>query len=128
MNAGCCRVPTHDDIAASIAKDYNIPVFGICGESQEVFDVHLRTVIASQPQLVIDDGCALTATLHEKHPEAMPEILGGTEESASGVARMRAAAKGDQLGFPVVAVSNSLIIAAEPGKVRWMPLPAPPAF
>jgi adenosylhomocysteinase len=94
-------------VAASIAKDYNIPVFGICGESQEVFDVHLRTVITSQPQLVIDDGCALTATLHEKHPEAMPEILGGTEESASGVARMRAAAKGDQLGFPVVAVSEA---------------------
>ena len=105
----CAASPnsTHDDVAASVAKDYNIPVFGICGESQEVFDVHLRTVIASQPQLVIDDGCALTATLHEKHPEAMPEILGGTEESASGVARMRAAAKGDQLGFPVVAVSEA---------------------
>jgi adenosylhomocysteinase len=64
-------------------------------------------VIASQPQLVMDDGCALTATLHEKYPEAMPEILGGTEESPSGIARMRAAAKEGLLGFPVVAVSES---------------------
>jgi adenosylhomocysteinase len=105
----CAASPnsTHDDVAASIAKDYNIPVFGICGEGQEVFDVHLRTVIASQPQLVIDDGSALTATLHEKYPEAMPEILGGTEESAGGVARMRAAGKENLLGFPVVAVSEA---------------------
>jgi adenosylhomocysteinase len=105
----CAASPnsTHDDVAASIAKDYNIPVYGICGESQEVFDVHLRTVIASQPQLVIDDGCALTATLHEKHPEALPEILGGTEDSPSGVARMRAAAKENLLGFPVVAVAEA---------------------
>jgi adenosylhomocysteinase len=105
----CAASPnsTHDDVAASIARDYNIPVYGICGESQEVFDVHLRTVIAHQPQIVIDDGCALTATLHEKHPEALPEILGGTEESPSGVARMRAAAKEALLGFPVVAVSEA---------------------
>jgi adenosylhomocysteinase len=105
----CAASPnsTHDDVAASIAKDYNIPVFGICGESQEVFDVHLRTVIASQPQLVIDDGSALTAALHEKHPEAMPEILGGTEESAAGVARTRAAAKANLLGFPVVAICEA---------------------
>ncbi len=105
----CAASPnsTHDDVAASIAKDYNIPVFGICGESREVFDVHLRTVIASQPQLIIDDGCGLTAMLHDKYPEAMPEILGGTEESAPGVARMRAAAKESLLGFPVVAVSEA---------------------
>jgi adenosylhomocysteinase len=105
----CAASPnsTHDDVAASIAKDYSIPVYGICGESQEVFEVHLRTVIAQQPQIVIDDGGALIATIHEKHPEAMPEILGGTEESAAGVARMRVAAKEHLLGFPVVAVSES---------------------
>jgi adenosylhomocysteinase len=105
----CAASPnsTHDDVAASLAKDYNIPVFGICGESPEVFEVHLRTVIASQPQLIIDDGGVLTAALHEKHPEAMPEILGGTEESAAGVARMRAAAKENLLGFPVVAICEA---------------------
>jgi adenosylhomocysteinase len=105
----CAASPnsTHDDVAASVAKDYNIPVFGLCGESPEVFEVHLRTVIAFQPQLIIDDGGALTATLHEKHPEALPEILGGTEESAAGIARTRAAARDNLLGFPVVAIGEA---------------------
>jgi adenosylhomocysteinase len=105
----CAASPnsTHDDVAASIVKDYSIPVFGICGESEEVFGFHLRTLIGSQPQLIIDDGCALSAMLHERYSEALPEILGGTEETPGGVARMRAAAKDSRLGFPVVAVSEA---------------------
>jgi adenosylhomocysteinase len=106
----CAASPssTHDDVAACLVKDYGIPVFGICGENHETFVSHIGAVLAHEPQIVIDDGCTLTAALHENHEQALAALIGGTEDTAIGVARLRVAARENQLDFPVVAVGEAV--------------------
>ena len=83
----CAASPssTHDEVAACLVKDYGIPVFGICGENHETFVSHIGAVLAHEPQIVIDDGCILTAALHENHEQALAAVIGGTEDTAMGV-------------------------------------------
>src|SRR3989344_569632 len=98
---------TQDDVAASLVTDYEIPTFAIKGETREQFFSHLEQVLAAKPQLTMDDGADLVSTIHQKHPELLPSILGGTEETTTGVLRLRAMAKDGALKMPIVAVNDA---------------------
>jgi adenosylhomocysteinase len=97
---------TQDDVAAALV-DAGIPVFAIKGEDAETYDRHIRSAIAHKPNLVIDDGADVVATIHRDYPELLPDILGGTEETTTGVIRERAMEKAGVLRFPIIAVNDA---------------------
>jgi adenosylhomocysteinase len=98
---------TQDDVAASLVEDFGIPTFAIKGESKEQFFSHLKSVIAAKPQLTMDDGADLVSVIHKEHTDLLPQILGGTEETTTGVIRLRAMARDGALKMPVVAVNDA---------------------
>ena len=98
---------TQDDVAASLAKDFDIPTYAIKGESRDTFFSHLEAVIAQKPQLTMDDGADLVSTIHQSHAALLPQMLGGTEETTTGVIRLRAMHKDGALRMPVVAVNDA---------------------
>ncbi len=98
---------TQDDVAASLVKDYEIPVYAIKGEDKDTFFKHLNAVIAEKPDLTMDDGADLVSTIHKDYPELLESIIGGTEETTTGVIRLRAMAKDGALKFPIVAVNDA---------------------
>lgn len=98
---------TQDDVAAALAQEYGIPTFAIKGESTDTFFKHIETLIAQKPQLTMDDGADLVSTLHKNHPELLPTMLGGTEETTTGVIRLRAMHKDGALKMPIVAVNDA---------------------
>ncbi|RKY39394.1 MAG: adenosylhomocysteinase [Candidatus Omnitrophota bacterium] len=99
---------TQDDIAASLLKDYKIPVFGIKGEDKKTYYAHLRTLLEQNPQITMDDGADLTSTLHFKEYLSLSEkVWGGTEETTTGVVRLRAMEARGVLRYPVIAVNNA---------------------
>ncbi len=104
--ASCNPLSTQDDVAAELAKE-GIKVFGYKGESVEDYYKFIDSVIAFKPNLTIDDGCDLVTRIHEKHPELIKEMLGGCEETTTGVIRLRAMAKAGKLKYPVVAVNDN---------------------
>jgi len=98
---------TQDDVAAALVAEYGIPTFAIKGESTETFFKHIEALIAQKPVLTMDDGADLVSTIHQKHPELLPNILGGTEETTTGVIRLRAMHKDGALKMPIVAVNDA---------------------
>src|ERR671934_1586507 len=96
---------TQDDVAAALAGEFGIPTFAIKGEDEATYYRHIEAVLATHPQLTMDDGCDLVNVLHTRHPDQLGQVLGGTEETTTGVIRLRAMAKGGALKFPVVAVN-----------------------
>ncbi len=98
---------TQNETAAGLVGEYGIPVFAITGEDKQTFFKHIEAVIASKPNLTMDDGADLVSTIHTKHPELIPDILGSTEETTTGVIRLRAMAKDGALKIPVVAVNDA---------------------
>ena len=98
---------TQDDVAASLVADYEIPTFAIKGENTDTFFKHIETLIAQKPQLTMDDGADLVTTLHKNHAELLPQMIGGTEETTTGVIRLRAMAKDGALKMPIVAVNDA---------------------
>jgi len=98
---------TQDDVAASLVQDFDIPTYAIKGESRETFFSHLEAIIAQKPQLTMDDGADLVSTIHQTHAELLPQMLGGTEETTTGVIRLRAMHKDGALKMPVVAVNDA---------------------
>ena len=98
---------TQDDVAASLVQDFAIPTFAMKGEDRDKFFGHLEQVLASKPRLTMDDGADLVSTIHQKHPELLKEMLGGTEETTTGVIRLRAMAKDGALKMPIVAVNDA---------------------
>ncbi len=98
---------TQDDIAATLVVDHGIPVFAKKGEDRDTFFKHLKSVIAAKPHLTMDDGADLVSTIHKEHPELLPSIVGGTEETTTGVIRLRAMSKDGALKFPIVAVNDA---------------------
>ncbi|MGO9275574.1 MAG: adenosylhomocysteinase [Terriglobia bacterium] len=98
---------TQDDVAASLVVDYNIPVFAIKGEDNNSYYSHIQAAIDHRPQVTMDDGADLVSTILSKHQELIPEIIGGTEETTTGVIRLRAMAKDGVLKFPIVAVNDA---------------------
>src|SRR5580698_5477304 len=83
---------TQDDVAAALVKEYEIPTFAIKGEDKDTFFKHIEALIAQKPVLTMDDGADLVSTLHQKHADLLPQMLGGTEETTTGVIRLRAMA------------------------------------
>lgn len=95
---------TQDDVAASLAGDYHIPVFAIKGESNDVYYKHIQAVLGMQPDITMDDGADLVSTIH-KEKKHIP--LGGTEETTTGVIRLRAMEADKKLLHPVIAVNDA---------------------
>ena len=98
---------TQDDVAAALVKEYEIPTFAIKGESKETFFKHIEALIAQKPVLTMDDGADLVSTIHQSHPELLANMLGGTEETTTGVIRLRAMHKDGALKMPIVAVNDA---------------------
>ena len=98
---------TQDDVAAALTYEYGIPTFAIKGEDTKTFFKHIKELIARKPHLTMDDGADLVTTIHKEHKDLIPQIFGGTEETTTGVIRLRAMAKDGALKFPVVAVNDA---------------------
>lgn len=98
---------TQDDVAAALVKEYEIPTFAIKGESTDTFFKHIEALIAQKPVLTMDDGADLVSTIHQKHPDLLTNMLGGTEETTTGVIRLRAMHKDGALKMPIVAVNDA---------------------
>ena len=99
---------TQDDVAAALVSAFEIPVYAIKGESNEVYYQHLNAALDHHPQITMDDGADLVSTLHAERPDQVPEIIGGTEETTTGVIRLRAMAADGELRFPVIAVNDAM--------------------
>ena len=103
---------TQDDVAAALVAYYEMPVYAIKGEDNATYYKHLNAVLDIKPHITMDDGCDLVSTLHKTRTELLPGIVGGTEETTTGVIRLRAMAAEGALRFPVMALS--LIHISEP--------------
>jgi len=99
---------TQDEVAASLVANDEIPVYAIKGEDNATYYRHLNAGLDHHPQITMDDGCDLVSVLHKERPSQVPEILCGTEETTTGVIRLRAMAKDKALRFPVLAVNDSM--------------------
>jgi adenosylhomocysteinase len=98
---------TQDDVAASLVRDCNIPVFAIKGEDNDSYYSHIMAALDHKPQITMDDGADLVSVLHTKRKTELANVLGGTEETTTGVIRLRAMAKEGVLQYPIVAVNDA---------------------
>lgn len=98
---------TQDDTAASLVRDFDIDVYAIKGEDTETYYRHVDTVIETKPHITMDDGADVVGRIHESHREALDTIIGGTEETTTGVIRLRAMAAQNALAYPIVAVNEA---------------------
>ena len=98
---------TQDDIAASLVMDAGVAVFAIKGEDAETYYRHIHQALAHGPHITMDDGCDLVSTLHRDRQELLPPLIGGTEETTTGVIRLRAMEEAGALRYPMVAVNDA---------------------
>jgi adenosylhomocysteinase len=98
---------TQDDVAASLVSHYEIPVYAIKGENNDVYYDHITAALDHKPHVTMDDGADLVGTIHKNRRELLDEIIGGTEETTTGVIRLRAMSNDGALMFPVIAVNDS---------------------
>jgi adenosylhomocysteinase len=98
---------TQDDVTASLVKNDGIPVFAIKGEDDDTYYNHVRAVLDAKPQITMDDGADLVSTLHTERKELLGNVIGGTEETTTGVIRLRAMASDGVLNYPIVAVNDA---------------------
>ena len=98
---------TQDDVAASLVRDYNIPVFAIKGEDNDSYYSHIMAAVDHKPQFTMDDGADLVSVLHTKRTAELANVIGGTEETTTGVIRLLAMAKVGVLRYPIVAVNDA---------------------
>ena len=98
---------TQDDVAAALVKVYGIPAFCIKGEDSNTYYGHIRSALAHNPQITMDDGADLVTTILTERKELIPNVLGGTEETTTGVIRLRSMAKDGVLQFPVISVNDA---------------------
>ena len=98
---------TQDDVAASLVRDYNIPVFAIKGEDNDSYYAHIMAALDHKPQITMDDGADLVGVLHTKRQAELAGVIGGTEETTTGVIRLRAMAKEGVLRYPIIAVNDA---------------------
>lgn len=99
---------TKDEVAAALVKYFEIPVFAIRGEDKETYYSHIKAVLDKKPHVTIDDGADLVTTLHKERPNQAETMLGGTEETTTGVLRLKAMAKQGVLKYPIIAVNDAL--------------------
>jgi adenosylhomocysteinase len=97
---------TQDDVAAALVEE-GIPVFAIKGEDNETYYRHIRAALEHRPQIVIDDGADVVTMMHGERTDLLPEVIGGTEETTTGVVRHRALEREGRLAFPIVAVNDA---------------------
>jgi adenosylhomocysteinase len=98
---------TQDDVAASLVRDYGIPVFAIKGEDNETYYKHIMAALDHKPHITMDDGADLVSIALTKRTDVMDGIIGGTEETTTGVIRLRAMAKEGVLKYPIIAVNDA---------------------
>jgi adenosylhomocysteinase len=99
---------TQDDVAASLVTHFEIPVFAIKGEDHVTYYRHINAALDHQPHMTMDDGADLVSTLHKDRRELLKNMIGGTEETTTGVIRLRAMAADGALAFPVIAVNDAM--------------------
>ncbi len=99
---------TQDDVAASLVKDYGIPTFAIKGEDNATYYAHISAALDHLPQVTLDDGADLVTQLLTKRTDLVKNVIGGTEETTTGVIRLRAMAKDGTLKYPIIAVNDAL--------------------
>ena len=99
---------TQDDVAAALVEKYQIPVYAIRGESTEVYYQHIQAALDHLPELTMDDGADLVSEMHKSRTELLATMIGGTEETTTGVIRLRAMAREQALMFPVMAVNDAM--------------------
>ncbi|HTI13327.1 MAG TPA: adenosylhomocysteinase [Dictyobacter sp.] len=98
---------TQDDVAAALVSEYGIPTYAIKGEDEQVYYQHINAVLDHKPNMTMDDGCDLVSTLHTTRTDLIPNIIGGMEETTTGVIRLRSMQSQGVLKFPVLAVNDS---------------------
>ena len=103
---GCNPLSTQDDVAAALAKE-GVKVYAYKGETKEDYYKFLNKVIEFKPHITIDDGCDLVTEIHTKHPDMIKNIIGGAEETTTGVIRLKAMERDKALKYPIVAVNES---------------------
>jgi adenosylhomocysteinase len=99
---------TQDDVAASLVSHFEIPVYAIKGEDNETYYKHIHSSLDHGPQVTMDDGADLVSTLHKDRQEILEGVFGGTEETTTGVIRLRAMAADGALKYPVIAVNDAM--------------------
>jgi adenosylhomocysteinase len=99
---------TQDDVAASLVTHFEIPVYAIKGEDHATYYQHIHAALDTHPHMTMDDGADLVSTLHKERPDQCAEVAGGTEETTTGVIRLKAMAAAGALRFPVIAVNDSM--------------------
>ncbi len=98
---------TQDDVAAALVDEYDIAVFAIKGEDNDTYYQHIEAAVDHKPQLTMDDGADVIGVLHSARREQLGDILGATEETTTGVIRLKALERDGALGFPVIAVNDA---------------------
>ncbi len=99
---------TQDDVAAALVNIYEVPTFAIKGEDNVTYYKHIGAALDHKPQMTMDDGADLVSTIHKDRRDLLPGIIGGTEETTTGVIRLRAMAAEGMLQFPVIAVNDAM--------------------
>ena len=99
---------TQDDVAAALVQHYQVPTFAIRGEDGGTYYRHIAKALDHRPQLTMDDGADLVSELHKNRSDLLAEVIGGTEETTTGVVRLRAMAADKALNFPVIAVNDAM--------------------
>src|SRR5207247_697238 len=98
---------TQDDVAAALVKEHDVPTFAIKGEDSKTYYRHLTSALAHKPTLTMDDGADLVTLILKERRELIPGIVGGTEETTTGVIRLRSMEQEGVLGYPIVAVNDA---------------------
>jgi len=99
---------TQDDVAAALVSEYGIPVYAIRGENTETYYQHIQSALDHRPVMTLDDGADLVSELHKSRTELLENMVGGTEETTTGVIRLRAMATDEALRYPVIAVNDAM--------------------
>ncbi|HGE69312.1 TPA: adenosylhomocysteinase [Candidatus Poribacteria bacterium] len=98
---------TQDDASASLVEHHQIPVFAIKGEDNDTYYSHIRSALEHKPMITMDDGADLVCTIHSEKQDLIPNIIGGTEETTTGVIRLRSMEANNVLMFPLIAVNDA---------------------
>jgi adenosylhomocysteinase len=99
---------TQDDVAAALVSEYDVPVFAIKGEDNDTYYSHIEAAVDHRPHLTMDDGADVIGVLHSHRREQLGDIIAGTEETTTGVIRLKALEREGALGFPIIAVNDAL--------------------
>ncbi len=98
---------TQDDVAAALVSEYGIPTFSIKGEDNDTYYRHINAVLEHKPQYTLDDGADLVSSVHRQGSDLLKNVLGGTEETTTGIVRLNAMAKDKKLAYPIIAVNEA---------------------